>query len=414
MGVKSMKIHPRYRRTWAWAVLVTVLLASLASLALFLVARRGPQTQIAKSIDSRPVAVRVSQESARSRMNAVAQRAVVRTPPPPAIVDDLCGVRGPYAERAGDETVAQHVMRTTKTVISRWQRTLAASDDLRSRAIGVALEDAHPAAPGNEPQDTPVNNSIVLSAIESNDPVIYALALSRCEDGYEMAAGPCQGLSWEHWASIDPDNAAPWLWIAAKADDAGDQQGVEEALAKAAIASRFDSYTSTVAAIALGALARDVAPLDKAVAGIDVISTRPIAIPAADLTARLCSDVAVQQPLRKQQCTSIANDLANGGSTVFDLGVAWSLGKTLGFPADRQANLQMEYQSAVRALLAHNPWRYAAEGSDLDERSHLVVGSDFHCDTVLGYDAFIDALQATGGSERAALAVVGRAAQGTK
>jgi len=67
----------------------------------------------------------------------------------------------------------------------------------------------------------------------------------------------------------------------------------------------------------------------------------------------------------------------------------------------------MEQQSASRALIAHNPWRYTDEGSG------LTLTSDFRCDTVLGYDDFIDALQAASGSERAALAAVGRTAQGS-
>jgi len=98
-------------------------------------------------------------------------------------------------------------------------------------------------APGTDPMpDTPVNNRLVLLAIETSDPVVYALALSQCGDhGYNMAAGPCQGLSWEHWANIDPDNAMPWLAIAAKAGNSGDRQRVEEALAKASMASHFDT-----------------------------------------------------------------------------------------------------------------------------------------------------------------------------
>jgi hypothetical protein len=38
--------------------------------------------------------------------------------------------------------------------------------------------------------------------------------------------------------------------------------------------------------------------------------------------------------------------------------------------------------------------------------------SDFGCETVLGYDDYLDTLQATGGNERAALAIVGRTVQG--
>jgi len=315
---------------------------------------------------------------------------------------------GPDLKRAGNETIVQHATRVTQAAISRWKSALATSEDPRRQAIGLALENAHPESPGRKPQDTPGNNNLVLLAIDSDDPVIYALAIGQCADDYAMAPGPCQGLSWEHWANIDSDNAVPWLWLAAKAGRSGDQQGVEAAFARASMASRFDEYDSTMSAIALSALPRDAAPLDKAVAGLDVIVTVRIGIPAGEISARLCSDTAVQQPTRKQQCTSVANDLADRGSTVFDAVVASSLANRLGFPADRQVTLQRESLSAARALAAHNPWRYSGEGSDLRSEA------DFRCDTVLGYERFINALEAAGGSERAALAAVGRTVQDAK
>ena len=262
-------------------------------------------------------------------------------------------------------------------------------------------------APGTDPMpDTPVNNRLVLLAIETSDPVVYALALSQCGDhGYNMAVGPCQGLSWEHWANIDPDNAVPWLAIAAKAGNSGDRQRVEEALAKASMASHFDTYSSTVSAIALGALPRDIAPLDQAVAGADVISVLGFSVTGVDIAATLCSDIAVQAPTRRLQCTSIANELADSGTTLLDLAAALNLARRLGFPKDRQAELQNEQRNGARALVTHNPWTFTNDGTGFSSVSN------FHCDTVLGYDEFIDALQATGANERAALAAVATAVQ---
>jgi hypothetical protein len=400
-----MKTGAPFQRMWRWALLGIALLALLA---LLLMAQHAPPRQIADTIHSHTVVGRSSPERAGSRVNAVAQRTQAHTPGAP-LVDELCGVKGPDLKRAGDETIGQHVMRVTQTVINGWKSALAASDDPRRQAVGLALESAHPDAPGEEPTDTPAKNRLVLLAIETNDPVIYALALSHCGDGgYDIAAGPCQGLSWEHWANIDPDNAVPWLEIAAKAGSSRDQQGVEDALAKASMASRFDTYGSTVSAIALSALPRDIAPLDKAVAGVDVVSALGIAIPAVSIAATLCSDTAVQEPTRRQQCASIANDLADAGTALIDVVVALSLAKRLGFPMDRQAKLQIEQQSASRALITHNPWQYTNEGSG------LTLASDFRCDRLLGYGDLIDALQASGGNERAALAAVGRTVQGAK
>jgi len=346
--------------------------------------------------------IRTGAERAPSRASTVAQHVPVYTPRPP-VVDELCGVKGAAQKRAGNESFAQHVMRVTQTGIGAWKSALAASDDPRRQAVGLALENAHPDAPGEQSKDTPVNNSLVLLAIDTNDPVIYALALNQCaEGGYNMAAGPCQGLSWEHWASIEPDNAAPWLNIAAKADSFGDQQGVDEALAKASKASRIDTYGSTVVAIALNALPPDMAPLDKSVAGAEVISALGIATPALHIAATLCSDMAIEEPTRRQQCTSITNDLAARATTLIDVAAAGLLARRLGFPADRQTELELERRNSARAFLALSPWHYTSEGSG------LTLASDFDCNTVLGFGDFIDALEAAGGNERAALAAVGR------
>jgi hypothetical protein len=318
-------------------------------------------------------------------------------------MDELCGVKGPDLKRAENEAIPEHAMRVTEGVISRWKSALATSEDPRRQAIGLALQNARPGPFKDKPKDTPVNNSLVLLAIHSNDPVIYALAIGQCVGvGLDMTPGPCQGLSWEHWAKIDPDNAVPWLWLAAKADRSTDEQGAEDALARASMASRFDGYSSVVSEIALNALPRDAAPLDKAVAGINVIMTSGIGVPAGEIATTLCSDTAVQQSTRKQQCTSIANTLADRGSTLIELSAASHLSRRLGFPADRQALLQKESQDA-KAFLSLNPWRYS-----FDEGPGVHFVGDLRCDTVLSYNSFIDALEAAGGRERAALAAMVR------
>jgi len=131
-------------------------------------------------------------------------------------------MKGTDLKRAANETTLEHVVRVTQTVIGGWTTSLTASEDPRRQAIGLALENAHLGAPGDRGKDTRVNNKLILLAIETNDPVIYALALSQCGD-LDQASGPWQALSWEHWASIDPDNAVPWLGIAAEAASSGDR-----------------------------------------------------------------------------------------------------------------------------------------------------------------------------------------------
>lgn len=270
-----MKTEASSGRTWRWIAAFVVLLACL--LTVILLFRRAPQAPLATTTELRSAQPHASSPVALAQPTVDAQRAPAPTPNP-AVMDDLCGVNGPDRVRAGNETLDQHIARLTEREISRWKKALAASDDPRHQAMGLALTGTQPddhistadePIPGNEPsKDTPINNKLVLMATETGDPAIYSLAIGQCRDATnDMASGPCQGLSWEQWANIDPDNGMPWLWIAAKADHAGDQQRVEEALAKASTASRIDSYRSMLSALALGALSGDSGPLEKAVAG---------------------------------------------------------------------------------------------------------------------------------------------------
>lgn len=326
----------------------------------------------------------------------------------PAIRDELCGVKDEDRARSGEETVAQHVARLTEPLITRWKNALAASGDPRRQAIALALTNVElgarvinpeELASGNEPsKDNPANNNLVLRAIESRDPAIYALAMGQCRSLVtdDMLSGSCQGLSFEDWASIDPDNGMPWLWLAAKAQHAGDQQGIDGALAKAAAAARIESYGSTLSGLALGALPGDTAPLERAAAGAEVISIWRIGTPLA--VGSLCSPEAIGQPQRKQQCSAIATLLADHGSTLIDVAIASSLAERVRLPEGMQVALKAERRGARAVLNWSNPW-------DLND------SSGFHCEKVLAYDGYVDALRAAGGNERLALRAMETARQ---
>ena len=316
-------------------------------------------------------------------------------------MDELCGVSGPDRVRDGDETLEQHVMRLTQPAIRRWRDALAASEDPRRQAIELAVTNAQPdfhiltaEERGTEPsKDTPVNNRLVLLATESSDPAIYSLAIGECQRGTDdmaAAAGPCQGLSWEHWADIDSDNGMPWLWIAAKAQRAGDQQEVEEALAKASTASRIEGYGSMLTALAIAALPSASAPLEKAVAGTTAISMNAVGTPFEIMS--LCSVTAIQQTVRNQECSAIATTLAKRGSTLIDLLLAARMADRLAFPPETRSALSAESLSARAYSAKISPWRIPSEGSE------------FRCERILAYDRYIDSLR--GGSERGALLAI--------
>lgn len=323
-------------------------------------------------------------------------------------MDELCGVKGPSLARGVNETIEGHVARLTQRAIDRWRSALAASGDPQRQAMGLALMNAEPGgqaidaeevAAGVEPsRDNAANNNLVLLAVQTRDPAIYSLAMGQCSGLVmgDLASGACQGLSFEQWAGIDPDNGLPWLWIAAKAAGAGDQQGVDEGLKRAAAAPRIESYSAELSGLALGALPGDVAPLEKAVAGADVINTARMGVPVALIS--LCSAEAIEQPPRKQQCSAIARTLASQGSSYLALALASGMADRLGFPEDVRATLKAELRSS-RTAIGNYPW------------GRSDAGTAFRCDTVLAYGDFVDALRTAGGNERAALRELAAARQ---
>ena len=279
--------------------------------------------------------------------------------------DKLCGVSGPDLMRNENESLQQHVARLAKNSIIRWRTGLLKSEDPRQRAMGLVLQNAslrEIGMPLNE-RDTPPINELVLLAINSDDPAIYAAALGECRTSdYQMTVGPCQGLSIDHWAHIDPDNALPWILTAARARRAQNEVVSDEAMSQAAHASRVASYSDEMTAGALNAPPRDASPLEKAVVGAVLTSLFRVSTPWE--LAELCSEEAFQRAERKDQCSSIAR-LAAEGSTFIDVDAAQKLGRRLGWPKDQLAALDEELRSWSSYFhSSYDAWRQAEPGHD--------------------------------------------------
>ncbi len=379
----------RSRRAWRWAALGSLTVVVVLVVALFValaVDRRTPKEQKLLA-EVRRITVNATGRGSPSRGDETPPNATVAT-----ATDKLCGVSGSDLVRSEAETVEQHVARLTEKAIARWRTGLLESADRKQHAMGLALQNASgnptpaPYTPYQD-RDTPSNNELVLLATESDDPEIYAVALGQCgDDNLEMAAGPCQGLSLEHWARIDPDNALPWIWIAARANRLGNKARTDEALSRAAHASRLKSYLGEMSAVALDALPRNVSPLEKAAAGANLLSISRLGTPFALLD--VCSEEVLESPTRKDQCSSVAKLMAAQGSTIIEVGLTVDLGRHLGWPADQLTAFEKEFRSYVRAWVY--PWGQADPGHG------------FECAQVLRYDAFIDQLAAYG-NERAAM-----------
>ena len=390
-------VTPTHASVWRWTGLTAIGVAVVLFVVLFALPTDRPASEERMPLaEVRPPSVTAPIVHPPSVTAPVADSQSHGPPSPPraaqpSATDKLCGVSGPDLVRKENESLQQHAARLAENGIIRWRAGLLQSEDPKQRAMGLVLQNAalkHIPLPLNE-RDTPSNNDLVLLAINSDDPAIYAAALGQCRTwDYQMTVGPCQGLSVEHWTHIDPDNALPWILIAARARRAQNEAVSNEAMSQAAHASRIDSYSDEMTAAALNAPPRDVSPLEKAVVGAVLTSLYRVATPWE--LPELCSEEALQRAERKDQCSSIAK-LAAEGSTLFDVEAARDLGRRLRWPKDQLAALDEELRSISSYAYSWDyPWGQSHPGHGVE------------CTNFLRYDAFIDQLAAHR-SERAAV-----------
>lgn len=92
-------------------------------------------------------------------------------------------------------------------------------------------------------------------ARQVEDPTVQRLVVQACVPRMQRLATACAGFTPLSWAQNDPSNGTAWLAVASEAQARGDAGGVDDALYRAANASRFESgfRISTRAVYALGA-----------------------------------------------------------------------------------------------------------------------------------------------------------------
>src|SRR6266853_5433150 len=130
-------------------------------------------------------------------------------------------------------------MLAADSALDRLAADLAARSTARERALGLYLRmvTARFAAHGDRDVLGAAAESqaaLVRLATSTHDANSYALAIFSCGQWVGNAGnGDCYLLSYAQWARIEPDNAVPWLYLAAEAEGRGDQSTVEEALYRA-------------------------------------------------------------------------------------------------------------------------------------------------------------------------------------
>ncbi len=284
----------------------------------------------------------------------------------------------------------------------RVDQALRLSADPFDRAVADALDIDNVLTPERQADVLlmgPPLQRLVEDALATSDPRVYSLAFGACTSMNFARAG-CQGqmpstldqtakavyaayaarcvraaneqdscgqLSARRWASLDPGNAAPWLFLLGEARNAGDASGQQEALAQMAAASRFDERLSLPAAAVAEALPDD----DDALAAKTELTTRAMLMQFGVGTAfqaltQACRDKAGGDANLVQQCVAVSDVMFHHSDGLMAYAIGGSVYKlATGDPSRLDAA-----HAEIRAFGAH--WTPATGFSPCDDARSLM------------------------------------------
>jgi hypothetical protein len=261
---------------------------------------------------------------------------------------EICGI-GRLAQKADDLGANDYVSDLNKPALKRWAAALRNSDDYRARASGILittlLDDRH--AQQRATQDA--RDELVAMAVGSADPAVYAIALKYCALTANDTPSTCNQLSAGGWARLDPDNAVPWLLAAGRAHQNQDMAAEAAAFIKASEAHKSSSYDYSLLEYAEPEMPPDTTPLQRWGLAIQVIGIEAAYADLQGLAASMhCSKSALQDKSVAQQCQALAELWTTRPETLLDLMRGTSLGKSVGWPAQRVEELRQRTQAYMQ------------------------------------------------------------------
>jgi hypothetical protein len=294
---------------------------------------------------------------------------------------EICGLGRVKADDAGQPKDMAPIRLVAQRARERLLPALANSADEPARAAGLLLQSAGRPRPADEscdsadcpPRDAPINNpgahlrtdlvardALASMALNTRSPQVYAFAMAACQG--HRKDGVCLQLSPEQWARLDPDNAVPWLHVAADARDRRDASATAEALFRVSRVSRSDAHWGGLTSLVLARLPADLPILDKVALASEVLALESALPPPFVPVSQYCSAAEVRDANRQQTCADVAEVLVNKGSSLIDVALGASIGQRVGWPAERLSALQDERdaiaQLGEQAAPAH-PWSCA-------------------------------------------------------
>ena len=304
-----------------------------------------------------------------------------------------CSESDPLSKGPDARHFSEGSARDASAVAEReWKQALLNAGDLKTRAVGLVLDAIGPT--GKSPEapgaltfpDTPARDELVQLAAGTTDPALYVLALGLCGGEAGPATSPaCLRLSFEQWVRLDPNNALAWLHVASVAEGKGDAARALEAFHRASAATTVNSYGAALFDAALSIAPPLATPIERAVMAKDMNLAAPyFATSPLRPADSLCSEDAVRDVERRDECGKLANLLVNKGATLIEAAMGSIVGQRVGWSPERVAG----YQAEAR-MVQSGPTSDAA-------------GTAWDCRRVAGWNVLVEAMATKG--ERAAFA----------
>ncbi len=174
---------------------------------------------------------------------------------------EICGF-GTVELRPDDPNPVQGIPPAQReSALAAVEALMLASDDIQVRAAALWIGIRR----GQRDARTRIEQ-VARMAVGSQDPVVYALAIEACKGWTSADNGTCHLISRSQWAHLDPDNAVPWLEIAAQARQNNDTGAAEAATRMAAHARHTDTREGLLPTLVDRALATGATPLQRTLA----------------------------------------------------------------------------------------------------------------------------------------------------
>ncbi len=174
---------------------------------------------------------------------------------------EICGY-GTVALRPDDPYPFQGIPQALReSALDAAEALMLANDDIQvnAAALWIGMQRGKRDAHGRIEQ-------MARLAIGSQDPVVYALAVEACKTWPAQEYGSCSLISRAQWAQLDPDNAVPWLELAAQARENNAADTEAQALGMAAHARHVNTREGVLPTLVDRALGNRVTPLQRTLA----------------------------------------------------------------------------------------------------------------------------------------------------